>query len=737
MSSFSKNRVCFGAFEADLATEELWKYGRRLKIGGQPFGILAMLLERPGQLVTREELRARLWSADTFVDFNQGLNAAVNKLRDCLSDSAEIPKYIETLPRRGYRFIRPVTVKPAARDADKPRGSPVEADAPRESVLARQVSPVPRDLVDSLEGEPVPIGTMAVPYRWIVFTPLALLLIALSLWLLIPRHARTKTYAGGPILLGGISRPAGDPAFSPDGNRIAFRQVEGSTGPGGLVVSTLSGEQEIQLTTSEADCCPVWSPDGAWVAFSEMAGDVQTIYRISSGGGQKQKLYSLRKKYRHGDLDWSPDGRFLALSADAPNGGTQIVALSIGDKSVRPLTSPKPEEIDWGPAYSPDGAHLALVRGRSSGTAEEIFLVPAAGTVAGREAQQLTSSHSRILGPAAWTADSQSLVYSSAPNGEARLWRITAKGGLAEAVPGAGVPSWNPALPRNSTGLAYQHILAATSIWRLDLTKINQPDPRMVVISTNGRNEGPQLSPNGKKLVFMSDRAGTMEIWISDPDGSYPIKLTNLNGCGSPQWSPDGRFIAFDSVRQGRPSIFVIDVSGGEPVELAAANSENMVPRWSNDGKWIYFASDRSGEDQVWKVPASGGEPKQITHFGGFGAVESPDGKNLYYAKTRFEHPEIWQVPVNGGKESLLSSLVRPGIWANWALTNKGIFFVDDFDGHNTTLDFFDLNTRQAQAVVSLNNNSFWLSASRDGETVWYGQSAHDQSNIMIQPDFH
>src|SRR5437879_12044148 len=101
-------RVRFGPYEADLRTHELWKHGIRLKLVGQPFEILAMLLARPGELVTREELRARLWPGDTFVDFNHGLNAAVNKLRDALSDSAEEPRYIETLPRRGYRFIAAV-----------------------------------------------------------------------------------------------------------------------------------------------------------------------------------------------------------------------------------------------------------------------------------------------------------------------------------------------------------------------------------------------------------------------------------------------------------------------------------------------------------------------------------------------------------------------------------------------------------------------------------------------------
>src|SRR5215470_8600535 len=102
MTAPQPSRVQFGPFEVDLTTGELWRQGVRLKLVGQPFQILQILLERWGQLVSREELRKALWPSDTFVDFEHGLNAAVNKLRQVLGDEAEQPRYIETLPRRGY-----------------------------------------------------------------------------------------------------------------------------------------------------------------------------------------------------------------------------------------------------------------------------------------------------------------------------------------------------------------------------------------------------------------------------------------------------------------------------------------------------------------------------------------------------------------------------------------------------------------------------------------------------------
>src|SRR5580692_9111228 len=117
-------RVRFGVFELDLRTGELRKRGMRIRLQEQPFQVLAMLLERPRELVTREELRQRLWTADTFVDFDHGLNKAINKIRGALGDSAASPRFIETVARRGYRFIGDVasveTIPPATPPLDAP-----------------------------------------------------------------------------------------------------------------------------------------------------------------------------------------------------------------------------------------------------------------------------------------------------------------------------------------------------------------------------------------------------------------------------------------------------------------------------------------------------------------------------------------------------------------------------------------------------------------------------------------
>src|ERR1700752_1698835 len=105
-----RGRLCFGTFELDLRAVELRKHGLRIRLQEQPFLVLATLLEHPGELVTREELQKKLWPADTFVDFDHGLHKAISKIREALSDSAESPRFVETVARRGYRFLAEVKV---------------------------------------------------------------------------------------------------------------------------------------------------------------------------------------------------------------------------------------------------------------------------------------------------------------------------------------------------------------------------------------------------------------------------------------------------------------------------------------------------------------------------------------------------------------------------------------------------------------------------------------------------
>ena len=743
------DRARFGPFEVDLHTHELWKFGTRIKLVGQPFEILSVLLSRPLELVTREELRERLWPGDTFVDFNHGLNAAVNKLRDALSDSADNPRYIETLPRRGYRFIAAIEwisgkgaeiVKPAAAIG---QNIPEEVPLPTvQTVTAQNARPAGRSawrglgLAASVFGGLLIVG-LAGDVAFKTVSGYGASLKTRNL----PERTKPLTVAG-----------AGQVSFSPDGNSVAYFRDDADPTQRGIFVTPAGSDHPVQLTHSDQDRWPVWSPDGRSIAFSRYENNQFNLYVVPADGGAQQKenaekavgptsvAYNMaapaERKLdtngvvpRRGEIDWSPDGKSIVFA-----GLSGIYLVSLDNSSVRRVEEVPAASDDWGPSFSPDGQQILFVRDHQLGLPNEIWAI----SLNSGDSRRVLSERGKIVSPPRWTSDGRSLIYSSDRSGHPSLWRVSLDAPDSTVQIGeVGSPAWAPALSRRGYRLAYERSIRSLSIWDLDLSGSGEKQPHVLVSSTSETDQGPspQFSPDGKKLAFMSDRAGTMEIWVSNRDGSNPYQLTAVGVAGTPRWSPDSQWIAFDAHTPDGPKILTINVNGGAPTVLTPEKFESEVPGWSRDGKWVYFASPRSGKEEVWKVPATGGSAIQVTHLGGHAAIESPDGKTLYYAKNPKPEPEIWQIPTAGGEETPVP-LVRPGTWASWQVVDRGIIFVGPSLGHQAVLSFYDVAHRRTTSLAVLDKVPFWLGATSDGQIVAFDQPGQEQGQAMLIENF-
>jgi len=300
--------VRFGLFEADLQTGELRKNGSKVPLQGQPFQVCAILLSRSGELVSREELRQQVWPEDTFVDFDHALNTAITKIRLALGDEADNPRFVETLPRRGYRFIGSV---------EKPS-----------SLASSPTSPKPR------------FERLAARRNWLVAsTTLLVLFSGIGIW----QFARARSEAPLPPIevapLAGLPGGQIDPAFSPDGNQVAF--VLRGTENCGIYTTMVGGEKSLRLTSECEDSSPTWSPDGRRVAFYRYFedGNGMAIRVVPAFGGSEHRLYKGPFNPWARGLDWSPDGNVLAFSGGQTDWkGTWSSLLSLVDSTTRRLT---------------------------------------------------------------------------------------------------------------------------------------------------------------------------------------------------------------------------------------------------------------------------------------------------------------------------------------------------------------------------------------------------------------
>ena len=701
--------VRFDVFEVDLRAGELRKQGRLIKLQEQPFRVLSLLLERPGEVVTRDELRQNLWPADTFVDFDHGLNSAVARLRDALRDSADKPRFVETVAKRGYRFIGPLEDS------------------------ARAVSEVPdvAPLSENASG-----GKYTRAKTWIGAVLLLVLLGTIGLWAFYGKTEERPLPSMEVVPLVGLRGFQVTPAFSPDGKQVAFRDSDGAHNTG-IYTALVGGGKSLRLTSDPGDCCPTWSPDGRQIAFIRYADRTFSIIVVPALGGTEHRAYRGPAPMGTG-LAWSPNGKFLAFpeasAIDPPR--SWISLLSFSDYSTRPLTSPPGASRDSEPAFSPDGSQVAFVRSTVAGVSNDVFVV----STTGGEARRLTFDHRPVIGPPTWTADGREIVFSSTRGGPDSLWRIWASGGVPRPVAGPiGQAGW-PSIPRTGNQLVYEQVVAKFNIWRLDLKdQTHHQGPPRLLISEKGDKMRPDLSSDGKKIAFESNRLGFWDIWTCATDGSYCDQLTSLHGtAGRARWSPNGRYVAFEFHPGELSEIYLVEVAGGVPRLLPTIpGADNLSPSWSRDGQWIYFASKRGSEPfQLWKMSVHGGSPIKLTKNGGISGVESFDGRFLYYSK--YETGGVWRMPIEGGEESrVLDEVGGGGSWPNWALTSDGIYFLRFDNSPHVTVQFFDFASRKTIPIWTFEKEPGWgLAMSRDGKSILYVQNEFAESNIMLVENF-
>ena len=653
---------------------------------------MAILLERPGEVVTREELQKRLWP-DTFVDVDHNLNTAINKIREVLGDSAESPRFVETLPRRGYRFVAPVEGAKAA-----PAAGPAPSGADRD--LRRR--------------------------RWaaqtIVLTAAIVLLAAAGF--LIYKRRRVDEPSGQRSLTrltfdDGLQSGA---TWSPDGRFVAYSSNRG--GKFDIWIQQVSGGDPVQITRGAGhNWQPYWSPDGKYIAYRSEDGEGGLFVMPALGGAGLERKIAAFGFYPQ----WSPDSsqilfqrnlgipyftnRFyvVALDGSAPR---EVFADFVSHQNLQAISA----------AWHPDGSRISIWgwddNGLRTPTLRSFWTLSLEGRTAVRS--EIAPEILRRLREVAVSGrggpeDTSDVKFSWAPSGKAiyfertfrgvkNLWKMTIEPDTLRATAierlttGPGLDT-QLAVSANGRNLAFTVETKHVRAWLFPFDAGNgRVLGRGEPVTTPGVDAWwENMSRDGKKLVFVGKRSGKWNLWVKSlVDGSEaPIRDDNYVR-QVPQWSPDGTRLAFSRTEYGKDNVTDLVVWSSQSHDeqpITALDRGKAIYDWSPDGKALLVSQGNSGthREEVWLLTVADAPHAEVsarkilsdTGYDLWQAHFSPDGRWIVFLamKPSLLEARLFVTLASGGPWIQITDGKHFDDKPRWSPDGKTIYYVSDRDG--------------------------------------------------------
>jgi Tol biopolymer transport system component/DNA-binding winged helix-turn-helix (wHTH) protein len=601
--------VQFGLFDADLQAGELRRAGVRIRLQGQPFRLLAALLESPGEVVSREALQRQLWGADTTVDFDHGLGIAVNKLRDALGDDAENPRFVETLAKRGYRFIAPVRIIEPHTEAQ-----------PAESSLTTFV----------------PAKQQAGTHRWRwVAGLLACACLGLGLALLLrdpsrrPYRVVQVTHSGH--VLANDQNALDVESFSSsvsDGARLYFSYMDNGN-PVLAVALAANGEISHFNLPSEIGAPLIGSldPDGSrLIVHSHLQAEPdQPLWIVPTLGGDIRRVPNVLAH----DATWMPDGRRLLIA----NGNDLTIVGADGSDPHKLLTTSGPAFwLRW----SPDGRRLRFTLRDSKRQTTELWEVSGDGGNPHPLLPDWSQPASECCG--SWTSDGRDFVFQSwhNKNGHSDIWAMQERPWFLK-----------DRAPRQITNgpLDYEAPSTSPGSDRIDFIGVNSQiellhalpkSSAFIALDQDLSAAGlAEYSRDGQWVAWLNASDGSL--WRSRADGRDRIELTTPPlRIFTMKWSPDDKRLALMAEEPGMPwKLYLIDSEGGKPSPMLNEDRNEADPDWAADGQSIVFGRlpDRMDSRQPKAIYLLDVQTRKVTEVPGstglFSPRLSPDGRYI------------------------------------------------------------------------------------------------------------
>jgi DNA-binding winged helix-turn-helix (wHTH) protein/Tol biopolymer transport system component len=660
----------FGLFEVDLDRGTLSRQGTAIKLQEQPFRVLALLLEAQGEVLAREDIRRIIWPQGTFVEFDGSLNTALMKLRAALNDNAENPVFIETVPRKGYRFIAPIV--------------PVPSDGPAVTTAIRVTTDdvAFEDFAGPRPGEDVaPKATTksaprprGVHLSWWQAAAVLVGLLSITLYAAWPKK-QPRVLAVHQLTHSGQVDPWG--RLVTDGSRIYFviRDVSGWN----LMQTSVEGGNS-QKTPTPFDNTRIFdlSPDHSEFLIGQLThrGEATPLWLWPVQGGAPRRVGELMAE----EAVWSPKGDQIAFLD-----GESIKISSTQGEAVREIARfhPAPRSLVW----SPDAKRLRFTQ-----------MEPSLGTDSMWEIATDGSSLRRVLpegqrgpheGSGTWLDGGKYFAFSSgvdlraslAVDTRASLWLMQEKAGLFSRA--------RSPLQLTTGPIAFDHPVALPAEWRVfvigsqteyQLLRIDPKNSTKTAMLTESGATGMDFSLDGQYVVYAARESG--RLWKSRLDGTGKLELTaQASGAFAPMWSPDEKQILFTGfLLDKQPRLYIVSSNGGTPKPVLPTNNKwaSVSGGWKTDGSQIVMDvqdTESSGETniRIWDLATSTLSELE----GSEGLIEprwSSDGR--YIAALHPKKKQVWLYDCQKAKWSVVAEANFPSA-VRWAPGGDALYFQD------------------------------------------------------------
>jgi Tol biopolymer transport system component/DNA-binding winged helix-turn-helix (wHTH) protein len=649
MPSYGTREVRFSVFEVDLRAGELRRNGVKVKIQNQPFQILAMLLERPGEIITRDEMQARLWPAETFVDFDHGLNSAIRRLRDALGDSAESPTFVETLGRRGYRFVFPVEKLAEERpNRGEGHGNPGLAE-----------------VVPISGPEPDPPQPSPVARHWKLKAALAFL---------------GAMVLASAVLLSNDNSYLSRTRLGETARHLALKDRVMT--PPAVTQRRLTANPEDTPVTSG-----VISPDGKYLAYTDSTG----FYLRQVDNGETHPV-PLPKGFDAVAESWFPDNLHLVVSRiEDPMKPPSLWKISIFGGTPRKLA-----DVGSSASVSPDGSYIVFLTGMWDH--EEIWQVEADGG----SARRLLNGDQDDFGTVAWAPDGKRFAYVRMIN---RPGSDEPEKQIEVYEPASGGRSVILSQPR--LGIEVAWMTTGRLIYSLQEVPPNQDDFNLWWVQLDAHTGRPSSSParitndraqtagisatsDGKRVALVR-RSFQADVYLADVEAqgkrlSTPRRFTLDERQDFPAaWTEDSKAVLFVSDRDGPLHIFKQDIDQTQPELVVGGKQDEWLPRLTPDGSsMLYLVSGTRDEPadntRLMRIPVSGG-PSQLVLEGpgimNYQCAKLPSALCIYGQMDAESYRFFAFDPLGGkGTELLAAKTKRENGPNSWNLSPDGKYLV-------------------------------------------------------------